>query len=673
MTGLDGHWKTNAGSFSSPQPQNIPALPPMKSLVFFLCILFHFVWGTAASAISVLEVGVVADGKTDGTQALQAAMDSGKKNLFFPPGTYVFGNLTVPGDALIVFDPQARVVPNSSGINYSEEIEKNGKTRTVIHKKPLFSIAGDRVRLEGLRYDFSAGATERDLAPVTILVAAKGVQDVVVSRFSLERSSDKPLPKNTRIVVLETTDCKNVVMENSGVTGVTLMLNAVQCSNVTVRGNWMIGGGAMTTFAQGSESLRHYDNWSRGVAYQCVWRGGSPDPSRKAPVVPLGTANVVHRDVRLEDAKFTPHTRGVYDVLVQNNYAEYGTVLCWGNKGRQVIVDGNIARFMLDYSFGSEGDENVIYSNNISVNSCVAGIVSLYWGEKLLITGNLIIVRHEKPFLKEWVKGDRPEGFYMGQFIRLHHGIPNVEDKYGSGSISITGNLFVNELADRPSGISIEAGRDVLFNGNKVINGLLRKSDELVRTKTREVGKDADEFSSQQAAAPPSQEETTVLRRVGGDLSRLTVMDNEFISRQAGEKPMVLVNGSVASAIIKNNVFRREESHLKFTDAQRTTEKDAPRYMLYSEDNFDDRDLTNAKPASAIGIAPFTSATSVVQGNFIYGWKNAISADNPVLQGKSLLVVTDNTTDGTISVTGDPERTVKRVEGNIEVPSGMIP
>src|SRR5690606_39960137 len=119
--------------------------------------------------------------------------------------------------------------------------------------------------------------------------------------------------------------------------------------------------------------------------YQCVWRGGSPDPSRKHPKVPHGTANVVHRDVELEDPKFVPHTRGIYDVMVQNNYAEYGTVLCWGNKARQVVVDGNTARCMFDYAYGSEGDENVIYSNNISINSCVAGIMSLYWGEKMLI------------------------------------------------------------------------------------------------------------------------------------------------------------------------------------------------------------------------------------------------------------------------------------------------
>jgi len=624
----------------------------------------------ALAATSILDLGVAADGQADGTEAVQAALDSGKTDLSFPSGTYLLGPLTLPADTRITFDPRARIIPNAERINYTEVVETKGKKRKVRRKKPLFTIAGDRVRLEGLRYDYSAGATEKDPVPATTLVHAEGVSDPVVSGFHTERSLRKEGQKVGRIIVFNAKDCRNVVMENSGVTGVSLMLYALQCRNVVARGNWMIGGATMTTFAFGSESLRHHDNWSRNVGYQCVWRGGSPDPSRKAPKVPHGTANVVHRDVQLEDEAFIPHTRGIFDVNVQNNYAEYGTVLCWGNKGRQVLVDGNIARFMWDYSYGSEGDENAVYSNNISVNSAVAGIMSLYWGEKLLITGNLVVVRHE-PFRTDLTH--RPPSTYMGQFIRLHHGPPNDEDKYGSGSALITNNLFVNELAERPSGVSIEAGRDVTFSGNKMINGLLRKSDELARVKASQAGMDADEFASLKAATPDGEEPMTILRRTGADLSRLTVMGNEFITRQPGEKPVVLVNGSVSSAIIKNNVFRKEETYHRFTEAEREMEKGLPRFMLFSEDDFDTREHTNARPATAIGIAPFTAMMGVVQDNFILGWKNAITAENTAEKGRSVFIVTGNTTEGAIQVSGDESRTIRKVGGNLEVPALPAP
>jgi hypothetical protein len=643
-----------------------PMVQLSRAIAFVILFQAGLLW---ADGINVRELKLTGDGKTDDTVSLQAALDSGTCNLYFPPGEYVLGPVKLPTNTRLVFDSNAKLKPNPDKINYMKEIEENGKTKKVSAKKPLFTISGEYIHLTSLRYDFSTGATEKDPVPVTTLVYADKSSQVVISDFHITRSGKAKLQNNVKLTLLEALDCDNVVMENSGAENITHMVWTTQCSNVTVRGNWMISGAALTTFTFGSESLRHYDNWSRNVGYQCVWRGGSPDPSRKAPKVPLGTANVVHRGSRPSDPDFIPHTQGVFDVQVKSNYSEYGTVLCWGNKGRQILVDGNISRFMSDYSYGSEGDENVIYSNNISINSAVGGFTCLYWGEKILITGNMVIVRHE-PFRPELA--DRPEPVYMGQFIRLHHGPPDPEDKYGTGSVNITGNLFVNELADRPSGISIEAGRDVMLSNNKIINGLVRKSDEFAHIKPEDAKKDADEFASQKIAQTGKNETVTIKRLVGTDMSRVTVIGNEFISRQNGDKPMMLINGTVSVAIIKNNVFRKEQTHLKFTDAEKEMEKTPPRYMLYSQDSLQP-DYTNASPATAIGIAPFSANFSVVQDNFIYGWKDAIKADNTVDKGKVSFVVTGNTTDGDISVTGEPDRTFKKVEGNIKIPKELIP
>jgi|GEM_PF-1047494 len=649
----------------------------LGALRVFVVVSSLFAAPFRAHGIDVRSLGVIGDGKADDTAAIQAALDSGKTTLEFPAGEFRFGAITIPADSNLSFDPRARITPIREKLAHRKEIVgDDGKTRTVAGKHPLFTIAGDRVKLSGLRFDFCAAATPEDPTPVEILVYAEEAANLVVSGFHVEKSvtpeppgegeKRKRLPKT---YLLFTDKCRQIVLENSEAHRVAHMIWTNESANVTVRGNTMIGGAAMTTFANGSENLRHHDNWSRNVGYQCVWRGGSPDPSRKAPRVPHGTANVVHRLIKPGDPGYVPHTHGAFDVLVQNNYAEYGTVLCWGNKGRQIVVDGNIARFMWDYAYGSEGDENTIFSNNISVNSAVGGFTCLYWGEKVLITGNAVIVRHE-PFQPGLTR--HAESTYMGQFIRIHHGPPNPEDKYGLGSMVISGNLFVNELADRPSGISIEAGRDVLFTHNKMINGVIRKAEE-VRAKPPEGKTDVDEFASQQLMQSASGETLVMRRLIGADVSRVTITGNEFISRQPGDKPMVLIDGSVSSAIVKDNVFRKEKSHLRFTEAQRELEKALPRYMLYVQDHPEKREYTNSQPATAIGIMPITPGLSVVQGNVITGWKKAITMENASGKGRSVFVLKGNITDGAISVDGPDDRTQKRIEDHTALPAGILP
>lgn len=627
-------------------------------------------FSTGLWAASATDLGVASDGKTDVTAAIQALLDAGHSELHFPAGQYLIGTLTVPANVTLSFAPDATIIVNPAAIADTEAVQINGDGRQMKRRRSLLRVTGDHVRIEGLRFDFASGGTQRDPTPTEVLIDATNATDVVVRGVHVITSQTPPR-RDSRIL-FNALDCRDVVLENSSARDISHMIWTVQCANVTVRGNNMIGGASMTTFAFGSENLRHHDNWSRQVDFQCVWRGGSPDPSRKAPRVPLGTANVVHRGSRPDDPDFVPHTQGVFDVLVQNNYAEYGTVLCWGNKGRQIIVDGNIARFMWDYAYGSEGGENVVFSNNISINSAVAGFMSMYWGEKLLITGNLVVVRHE-PMNGEYTQ--RPESAYFGQFVRLHHGPPNPEDNYGQGTVQITGNLFINELANRPSGISIEGGRDVLVNGNKIVNGLLRKHDEITRVRVSPEGRsaaDGNEFESQEAPTTQPADVTYRLeRRARADLSRVTVMNNEFISRQPTDKAVIIVNGSTASAIVKDNVFRREQPTATYTDAQRRLEQSPPRYMLYAVDDFENRDLTNSTIASAIRIATDTPVFSLVQGNFIYGWRTAIEAINASDRGDSSFIVTGNTVDGRIAVDGPAERTVQKTEANIELPPGL--
>jgi Pectate lyase superfamily protein len=54
-------------------------------------------------AVSVKWFGAVGDGVTDDTAAIQAALNSGVLQIYFPEGTYLFKNLTIPNSRMVLF------------------------------------------------------------------------------------------------------------------------------------------------------------------------------------------------------------------------------------------------------------------------------------------------------------------------------------------------------------------------------------------------------------------------------------------------------------------------------------------------------------------------------------------------------------------------------------------
>ena len=62
---------------------------------------------------------------------------------------------------------------------------------------------------------------------------------------------------------------------------------------------------------------------------------------------------------------YEPNTAGVYDITVENNTAVNGMCLAWGSKGRNILIANNLARFMSDLAYDTEGGENVVISGNI--------------------------------------------------------------------------------------------------------------------------------------------------------------------------------------------------------------------------------------------------------------------------------------------------------------------
>ena len=127
---------------------------------------------------------------------------------------------------------------------------------------------------------------------------------------------------------------------------------------------------------------------------------------------------------------------------------------------------------MGDYALGSEGGENVVYNGNVVVNSYSGGLVSMYWGEKLSMTGNVVVTRDE-PSNPEYSSYNSQKP-YQGILIRLHAaGSPSGS---GSGQVNISGNVLSCEIPNLSRGIALHAGRDVNINGNTLLNaGIFKK------------------------------------------------------------------------------------------------------------------------------------------------------------------------------------------------------
>ena len=415
----------------------------MKLWLLLLCPL-------AAAAVEVTTAGVLGDG-ADHTAALQQLLDRNPGMVSFPPGTYRLGALKLPGDTRLEFAPGAvwQVAPEGS----DEAVAAD--------------IAGDRVTISGATFDLSLLPPAK-AKQVRTLIRADGHADLRLTGLTIHRPQEGKLPVGSHagwqsdVVVLNASNFEHVEVDHCDVSNLRTLVATTFCRDVAVHDNRGMWCEHLSRFANGSRDVRHYANWSRYVVHQCMWWGG--DANATHGWVPDGSSNVVHEDLRPGDEGYNDHTAGVYNVSVQNNYAEYGVTLCWGAKARDVVMQGNTARYMEDMAYDSEGDEHVVIANNLSINAKAAGIGCYFWTDKVLITGNQLITNRQEA------------ESYHGNFIRLHSGGKGTTDEYGTGHCLVSGNLMVCEL-DEPRALVIEACRDVTIDGNKFQNGRIHTND----------------------------------------------------------------------------------------------------------------------------------------------------------------------------------------------------
>ncbi len=380
--------------------------------------------------MDVREADIPVDSTVDLTARLQALLDQTSRFLYFPAGNYPIGALRIPAGSTLEFAPGA--IWQAIGEDSAE-------------------ICGDGVTLVGVNFALP-------LSGRSSIVNAEKCNNLRFLNCSTttwrgtERKRE-PFPKGgTSLFRLK--ECRDVEISGGRFADLGHVASMAYCARVTVRDNKAERCGTITSFANGSESLFHYGNWSINVRFQCVWWGGDSNDTKKD--ITSNSARIVERGSRPDDPGFDRDTAGVYDILVANNIAEYGTTLAWGSKGRNVVVSGNYARYMDDMAYDTEGGENVVIANNISINSKCAGIGCYFYGERVLITGNQVLVFDE---------GDEE---YRGNFIRLHS--PGKANHFGNGQIMVSNNQFSAETAT-PRTCSVEAARKVYFLNNTFTNG----------------------------------------------------------------------------------------------------------------------------------------------------------------------------------------------------------
>ena len=117
------------------------------------------------SAVNVQELGLVGDGKTDNTVALQKALSAGKTELCFPAGSYVLGTVELPAQTVLSFSPKAKIKINPQAIrSVTSPLFKDRDSRKE-SSKVLFILKGDRITLDGLDVELTA----KDAGVVDIL------------------------------------------------------------------------------------------------------------------------------------------------------------------------------------------------------------------------------------------------------------------------------------------------------------------------------------------------------------------------------------------------------------------------------------------------------------------------------------------------------------------------
>lgn len=488
----------NAAAIATP-PQRSPKLPAETT---------EGVWPANWTPLDekidyAIALHIGKDAMPDSSAVLQARLDKGERDIVLPTGTTRVTRLVLPADTVLRGEPGAILLLDTPGNP----------------RQPIIELAGDHISFRQLSLRIHPRTLLENLTGKRFaLIKGYGIRDFRMSEINYENTDEhyhllRTAPeaivesatnllariKLYRWPLVELVDCSDIEISDCYFRNFCSVVQATQCRRVSFHDNIGINGlhNAMR-FYNGSEYFLFYNNHFSHVKHPMVWDGG--DCSPRTPLKPSGieAAMTVDRRMKIGAPDYASHMAGAYEVLCYGNYGEYGKTLAWGRKGRRVIVTGNSARYTYDLAFDAEGCEEVIFSNNLAVNSKAGAFGVFYYNNGTSITGNVVVTEN---------KGNP---IYQGQFARIHAA-------YGVNSkrTVISGNLFISNMPE-PRFIRVDKCKDLLISGNSFING----------------GVKTNRYS------------------VGGSL---TILGNSFVNRLENAETLVLVERGVAGFTFSHN------------------------------------------------------------------------------------------------------------------------
>ena len=110
----------------------------MKKLIvgIILIIAFSCNQEKESSIINVLDYGVIGDGKTLNTKAIQNALDKASEvggSVYFPAGKYISGTIFIKSNTIVEFSPQAFLLGSPNIEDYTEMTWGHNKDRQPYH------------------------------------------------------------------------------------------------------------------------------------------------------------------------------------------------------------------------------------------------------------------------------------------------------------------------------------------------------------------------------------------------------------------------------------------------------------------------------------------------------------------------------------------------------------
>jgi len=344
--------------------------------------------------VSVKDFGAIGDGSTDDTAAIQAALNSGNKNIHFPVGTYIAAGLTVTNTDIYLFGLGIIKLKNSS--NYPILLA------TSAHRLKIVDLTFDGNRTNAGTGTFAVQLTTTEdatLERVQYLNTKGGLKvfqspDTIVScqrsyDFNETQVEINDLSHRTRVVdsffddngnmpqALHVIDCEAQAADlfDCLITGCVVQAvgTSVQFTNQFVKRCVIQGNILRNNSTSGQGNCIKMDN----VGVGCVVDGNSLFFTNYGIIDASTTTKVVYQNNVLTFNSVATGTGNGFNIdspaIVTNNTVIGGLNdgYSFGSLASNCVVTGNIAQDSTRDGFNVEnsGTQNCNFRNNSSINS----------------------------------------------------------------------------------------------------------------------------------------------------------------------------------------------------------------------------------------------------------------------------------------------------------------